>query len=168
MNIDQLENLVPCILKALTNELFVKSRTETATLKKRLLSVSLAHIVMQATAKEGFISPLLLSIGIYIHQVTRSRSLIDLLSALGLCASYTIVMNFERSAAFARIEDEYTATDKATEQNSFCQWVADNYDFIEDTLNGSNSTHTMGIITCQTPEYLKRGRIVVPKRKIST
>ena len=35
-----------------------------------------------------------------------------------------------------------------------CQWIADNFDFNEDTLTGNDTTQIMGIITCQTPRNI--------------
>ena len=60
---------------------------------------------MEAVLKQGYISLLMLSVRIFVHQTTRSKVLVDVLSSLGLCASYPEVMKFERSAAVTRSED---------------------------------------------------------------
>ena len=60
---------------------------------------------MQAVSKQGYISPLILTVGIFVQQTTRSNVLLDVLSSLGLCASYAEVIKFERPAAVTRSED---------------------------------------------------------------
>ena len=49
----------------------------------------------------------------------------------------------------------------------FCQWVADNFDYNKDTISGHDTTHTMGIITCQTKTNANC-RVKVIQRKNTT
>ena len=51
----------------------------------------------QAASKPSYISPLLMSIGLFIHQSTRSHLLIDILSSLGVCFSYDQEMKSQQS-----------------------------------------------------------------------
>ena len=87
---------------------------------------------------------------------TRSHVLIDMLLSLGSCPSYIQVnMEFERSS----VVDQSIHTlvmlhsGKVEQDKGICQWVANNFDYNEDTItrSGHDSTHVMGIITCQTP-----------------
>ena len=147
---EKLQDGVPETLRHLIASMFTESRSESAKMKKELLQASICHVIMQAAGKQSFISPLLLSIGLLIHQTTRSRVLLDALSSLGLCVSYAQVMAFERAAAVKQsaqnLPSGLTERDKG---GGFCQWVADNFDYNEDTISGKDSTHAMGIIACQ-------------------
>ena len=165
IDIDSLEFTVPPHLQGLIDAIFTESRSETAVLKKRLLKTGICHVIMNAAGRQSFISPLLLSVGLFIHQTTRSRILLDVLSSLGLCVPYSTVMAFQRSAVLGqRVEDLPVGmnSDKSDTNPQFCQWIADNFDFNEDTLTGSDTTHVMGIITCQTPGNISKN-ITVPR-----
>ena len=88
-----------------------------------LMQVSVAHILMHSITNQSFISPLLLSIGLFIHQTTRSVT------------SHTVT--------------DLPEIVKNANGGDFCHWVADNFDLNEDTQTGHNTTHAIGIITCQ-------------------
>ena len=98
----KLEACVPEILYQLITSMCNESRTDCAKLKKKLLQISLCHAIMQTAGNQTYISPLLLSFGLFIHQNTHSRVLLDVLSSLGLSASYSQVMAFERSAVVSK------------------------------------------------------------------
>ena len=109
-------------------------------------------MIMQSAGQQSYISFLLLSAGIFIHQETRSQVLIDVLSSLGLSTSYDQVMAFERAAVFNGYEHSLPpGIGQQTDATGFCQWVADNFDWNEDILTGHDTMRVMGIIACQTP-----------------
>lgn len=167
-DINSLENDVPQSLLQLTKSLLTESRTESAKMKKKLLQLSLCHVIMQASGKQSYISPLLLSVGLFIHQQTRSRVLLDVLSSLGLSVSYDQVIAFEKAAVVGRsIHDLPPGLVQQTEGEGFCQWVADNFDYNEDTLTGHDTTHVMGVITCQTPRTTDQKGEVIPRRNVT-
>ena len=83
----------------------------------------------------------MLSVEIFAHQVTRWKVLLDVLSSLGLSASYAELIKFERSAAVTRYEDFPQLTTPNDDSTRFCQWVADNFDFNEDNFTDKNTTH---------------------------
>ena len=150
VDLDKMKAAVPNILQKLVQTMFHDSRSDSAKMKKELLQTSLCHIIMQAAGKQQYISPLMMSVGLFIHQTTRSRLILDVLSSLGLCVSYDQVMAFERAAVCTHTINDLTpgllSKDK---RGGFCQWVADNFDYNEDTISGHNTTHVMGIIACQ-------------------
>lgn len=116
------------------------------------MQTSICHVLLKAVSKAGYVSPLLLSVGIFIHQTTCSRALLDVLSSLGLSASYHQVMVFERSAATTRSEDGLAPGLLCNDGSvNFRQWVADNFDFNKDTLTGENTTYT--IISYISPKF---------------
>jgi len=54
-------------------------------------------------------------------------------------------MAFERSAADKQCVDTLAARlVEKDDGGGFCQWVADNFDYNEDTISGHDTTHTMG------------------------
>ena len=64
-------------------------------------------------------------------------------------------MNFEKSAAVSSAVFDSSSEEES--QELFKQYIADNFDHNEDTTTGDNTTHVMGIISCDTPksEYMK-------------
>ena len=98
---------------------------------------------MQWCKKEGYQSPLPLAIGLFVHQITGSRVLVDVLYVLGLSLSYSAILDFEKYASVSPIE----FTDMLSEEESmecFLQFVGDNFDHNEDTTTGACTTHVMG------------------------
>ena len=83
----------------------------------------------------------------HILASNHSQIIFDILSSLGLCASYQQVMSFEKAAAVHVSNGFLDAELNKGEKLPFCQWVADNFDFNEDTLTGENTTHVMDIFT---------------------
>ena len=154
MDIQQLEDSIPDALNNFFKTVFADGRSNQCTSpKNKLQQVAISHAVMQAAGKQTYISPLLLSLGLFIHQTTRSRVVLDVMSSLGFCVSYDRVIEFERSCVVSHsIQELPPGVVKQSDGGGFTQWVADNFDHVEDTYSGRNSTHAMGIITCQTSE----------------
>ena len=107
LQLEHLRAIVPNQLSCLLDSIFSKSRSETAQAKKELRKVGIAHAIMQCCRKEGYISPLLLAVGLFVHQVTQSRVLVDVLHTLGFSVGYSQVISFEKCAAVSasRISD---------------------------------------------------------------
>ena len=83
-----LENFSALILKKLSyflDAIFAKSTTSTGQEKINLQKVTIDHVILQWCKKEGYQSPLLLAFSLFVHQITRSCVLIDVLYALELC-----------------------------------------------------------------------------------
>lgn len=82
---------------------------------------------------------------------TRLPVIVDVLSSLGFCESYSEIMMFQKSAmSEASASCLPPGLTKLTYGGGFCQWIADNFDHNEDSATGDDSTHVMGIIACQT------------------
>ena len=148
VDLKQLSSGVPSTLSSFIKSLFSMSCSDSAKRKKKLLQASICHVIMHAVGKKHYISPLLLSVGLFLHQTTHSRIILDVHSSLGLSASYKQVMSFEKSAAVHVGNKFLDDVLKAEGKLPFCQWVADNFDINEDTISGENTTHVMGIIMC--------------------
>ena len=149
-----LENLSALILEKLSyflDAIFAKSTTSTGQEKINLQKVTIAHVIMQWCKKEGYQSPLLLAFSLFVHQITRSCVLVDVLYALGLLLPYSAMLDFEKCASVSTVE----FTDAPSEEQSmecFLQLIADNFEHNEDTTTGSCTTHVMGLISSQYPK----------------
>jgi len=117
VDIDCLEKQIPLVLHELIKNMFDKPRTSSANLRQRILIASVCHILMQAS-HQSFMSPLLLSTGLFIHQTTRSRVALNLLSGLGVSVSYDQVINFEKAAAVTQTSN---ATPQATQGDAITE-----------------------------------------------
>ena len=153
LTLDKLTAEVPAPLKTFLDMIYYKSRTETAAKKKELRKIGVAHALMQFCKNEGYLSPLLLAIGLFVHKVSRSRLLVDVLHSVGFSVSYSEILMFEKCAAVSSIKFDDLASDSELEsENVFWQFIADNFDHNEDTTTGANTTHVMDIISCETPK----------------
>ena len=151
LTLENFSALIPKNLSYFLDAIFTKSRTSTSQEKKNLRKVTIAHVIMQWCKKEGYQSPLLLAISLFIHQITRSRVLVDVLYALGLSLSYSAILGFEKCASVSTIK----FTDTLSEEESmecFLQFIVDNFGHNEDTTTGVCTTHVMGLISSQYPK----------------
>ena len=110
-------------------------------------SRTLIEAIIAATRPRSFISPVLLGIGIYMHRHYASRQLIDLLSSLGISATYKETLRYEYSASVHQEQ----MPDHTNNESNFVQYVFDNADFNTRTIDGHNTFHCMGGIKCVTP-----------------
>ena len=62
-------------------------------------SRTLIEAIIAATRPRSFISPVLFGVGVYMHRYYASRQLIDLLSSLGISATYKETLRYEYSAS---------------------------------------------------------------------
>ena len=72
LNLEKLTVEVPAPLKTFLDIIYSKSRTETAEKKKELQKIAVAHALMQFCKNEGYLSPLVMAIGLFFHKVLRS------------------------------------------------------------------------------------------------
>ena len=91
----------------------------------------------------SFISPLLLAITSYIHQLTASRQIIDVLSSLGISESYGELRRLQNSLTSQGIP-LYDST-------AFTSFIFDNADFQIATLTGHGTFHSLGGLMVCTP-----------------
>ncbi|XP_076055200.1 facilitated trehalose transporter Tret1-like [Oratosquilla oratoria] len=83
-------------------------------------------------------------LAVHLSQKYGSKHLLNVLSALGLCASYAEAALFQVSAL------QHPA--KEPPNDSFAQFVFDNADVNISTIDGFNTFHSMGGIQCVTPQ----------------
>lgn len=136
------ESDIPETLRVFLDDVILKNKRASLEKWKRK-SIALAHCIVAAARPKSFISSLQVGISAFLFQKYGSRRLIDILSSLGYCSSYTEAMMFEVSAIMRpplNIDD-----------SAFSQFVFDNADFNTQTLDGHNTFHAMGGIHCVTP-----------------
>lgn len=104
----------------------------------------IAHSIISAIRPKSFNSTLQLATGLYINRKSGSKLIVNLLSKLGVCASYHSVAIHELSA----IKAEVTKIEKPC----FTQYVFDNADHNPCTIDGNNTMHIMGGICCVAPK----------------
>ena len=150
-NLEKLTTEIPVRLSCLLDAMFAKSRTTKCHEKKDLCKIAAGHVIMQWCKKEGYQSPLLLAVGLFVHQITRSQVLVDVLCAMGFSLSYSAIMNFEKCAAISTIKfSDIQSNEESLER--FLQFIANNFDHDEDTTTGASTTHVMGIISAEYPK----------------
>ena len=136
---EKLLDFVPETLQTFLEILFVGK------LKSKKIA-TLGHLIVQNIRPRSIAAPLSLSIGIMLHHLTGRRDIVDLLHQLGLCCSYTDVLNYEKSETISKRNDL-----KGYTPASFVQHVADNADHNSCTLDGKGTFHGMAIIAAITP-----------------
>lgn len=102
-----------------------------------------AHSIVSIIRQKDFSSSLQLAVGTYVYRKTGSRLIIELLSKLGVCASYYSIQLHEASTI---MDPPTTNIDKA-----FVQFVFDNTDHNVGTLDGHETFHCLGGIAAYTP-----------------
>ena len=132
----------------------LKDRNEFVT-RRRL---SIAHAIISLCLPRRFVSPLLLSLGVYIHRKYASKELISILSALGFSESYTEIQRYENSIMISEEPQMYN-------YEGFLQFVFDNFDFNVNTYDGKNTKHIMGGIVAVTPKSRSSGNRPVKRVK---
>ncbi|VDH98232.1 Hypothetical predicted protein [Mytilus galloprovincialis] len=113
---------------------------------------SIGQAIMQATRPRLVIEPLQLGLAIQMHHMFGSRFLVDTLSNMGFCSSYSEVQKFETSAVISKQEN----TSNHYDESHCLQYMADNVDHNLCTVDGNNTFHGMGIISCITPGNRKK------------
>ena len=128
----------------------------------RRKEASIGQTIIQAVRPRIVIVPLQVGLAVQMHHHFRSRFLIDILSAMGYCSSYSEVQRFEENAASSVAPDvlgSFNIPDK------MMLFAADNVDHNIVSLDGKGTFHGMGMIAAITP-----GQQVTPtilRRKIS-
>lgn len=101
----------------------------------------LCHVIMSALRPRAFVSNLQLGLSVYLHRQFGSQRLIDILSCLGLCATYKETSLYKASALFHPQPRIFSP-----DEGCFIQYVADNADHNVATIDGFNTFHSMGMI----------------------
>lgn len=144
--LDDAEKDVPDTLQLFLKEIILKTKRKSRDkyLKK---CTSIAHSIIAAARPKSFVSSLQVGLAAYLHSRFGSKNLVNVVSALGFCASYTEAEIFQISAILHP---------EAQAGQGFIQFVADNADVNVNTLDGLGTFHSMGMINCVTPKANNR------------
>jgi hypothetical protein len=121
---------------------------------------AIGQAIVQA-ALPRVVAPLQIGLSVQLHHMFRSRSLIDVLNAMGFCSSYSEVLRFEKNAAASGLN----VTLSKPSQESNLIFVGDNVDHNTMTIDGTGTFHGMGIIATCTPG--KKIAQTIPRGKVS-
>lgn len=86
------------------------------------------------------VSPQSVVIGQAVHDISRSKKLIEMLHRLGICINYKSMLGIDMSAAneIIRKTGEYRVpVDETIQSNAIIQGAMDNFDHDENTLSGN-------------------------------
>ena len=122
---------------------------------------AVGQAIMQAARPRAIIAPLQLGLGLQMHHHFASKFLIETLNNLGFSSSYSEVMLYERNAAVTADPNNNTLS-----CGQFIQYTADDIDHNLRTIDGKNTFHGMGIISCITPEH-KEIRTIARRTNVS-
>ena len=142
LQIDSTLEYIPQSLRYMLQQLLVGKDTR----KKESI---IGHSIIQAVRPRTVIAPLQLGLVVQMHQHYRSRFLIDSLSAMGYCSSYSEVQRFEENAASTVAPDVLGG--QAAIEDTMLLFAADNVDHNIATLDGKGMFHGMGLIAAATP-----------------
>ena len=138
---EAIETAIPGTLLRLLNGIIKsKSKLENST-KRRCQAI--AHSIISACRPRSFISPLLLSIAVYIHRRYGSRELIDILNSLSFSDDYHEIQRLNTALMQSGVTDY--------DLGNCTQFIFDNADFNVNTLTGHDTFHAMGGLACVTP-----------------
>jgi hypothetical protein len=144
---------IPDSLRLLLHSLFVGDSS------KKVASVG--QSIIQAVRPRAVVAPLQIALSLQMHHLYRSKFLVDTLSAMGFCSSYSEVLRFEKNAADAIAPDIF-GTD-INPQDSMLLFAADNVDHNLITIDGKGTFHGMGMVAALTPgKFISR---IVPRKK---
>ena len=137
---------IPEELHWLLDGIIMSKNPKNDTIMRRKCAIS--HVIMSSCWPRSFLSPLLLSLAIYVHKRHESRELIDILCSLGFGGSYDEVTKF-----IEYIPSAPSSCDKMSDisLNAFVQFVFDNADWNTRNATGNNTWHVMGGIASISP-----------------
>ena len=135
-------SIVPETLRTFTDAVINKAKKGNTAGKTRRCTV-INHAIISATRPRSFLSMIQVGLSVYIHRHLESRHLIDILSSVGVCASYTEARRYEASAMLG--------PQQGVSEESFEQFIFDNADFNIRTIDGYDTFHPMGRVMCVTP-----------------
>ena len=133
---------IPLSLRCLLENLFIGND-----IPRKVASIR--QSVVQAVRPRAVVAPLQLGLAVQLHHHFRSRFLLDSLSAMGYCSSYSEVQRFEENAAASVGQDVLSGT--IDRLDTALLFAADNVDHNIITLDGRGTFHGMGMIAIVTP-----------------
>lgn len=156
---ENVEKVIPNTLRMFLDTVVVSDKRGTDSSNKFLSKiVGIAHAVISCVRPRSFISSMKIGLGAVLNKKFGSKSLLNILSALGFCCTYDEALLFEASVVSAPHNVDI-------DPESFSQFVFDNADHNVNTIDGLHTFHAMGGIECVTPASAVSCDFKVPKLK---
>ena len=144
---------IPDSLRLLLHSLFIGDSS------KKVASVG--QSIFQAVRPRAVVAPLKIALSPQMHHLYRSKFLVDTLSVMGFCSSYSEIVRFEKNAADVIAPDIF-GTD-INPQESMLLFAADYVDHNLITIDGKGTFHGMGMVATLTPgKFISR---IIPRKK---
>ena len=140
-NNEEVDMLVPSLLLRLLRGIVSFKSKDQKVINRRITTIS--HSIISAARMRSFVSPLLLALTSYVHQLTGSWQIIDVLSGLGISESYGELRRLQGA-----LDSEGIPSYKTT---GFTNFIFDNADFHIATLTGHGTFHSLGGLMACTP-----------------
>jgi len=148
--LDNVDEIIPSSLKYFLDLLIAKNKKCDTTEKKwKNLISTMSRCLISAVRPRSFISPIMLGLSSMMHKKHASRTLINSLFRIGLCASYEKTLRFESSIVHPQ---------KCNYVGSIINFVFDNADHNTCTIDGRDTFHAMGGTKCVTPSSFVKSR----------
>lgn len=141
---------VPASLRIFLSKMITSVRAPT-------LIASLGQAIMQAARPRSLLAPLQFGLALQMNHHFASRYLNDTLYSHGFASSYDTVQNFRRAAAVSPNSNVDLLTGGTF--GSCVQFVGDNVDHNQITIDGHNTLHAMGIMAVCTPAVTQVSKI---------
>lgn len=151
------EELLPGTLRTFMETVVLNKKRGNHDIWKKK-STALAHSLVAAVRPRSFVSPVLVALAVFLYKKYGSRKLVDVVSSLGFCSSYTEAIRLEASAI--------NGDPLKVNQPCFSQQVYDNADFNVHTIDGYNTFHVMGGISCIAPKHAIAPNQCIPRLKL--
>lgn len=143
INLELALEYIPFTLRYLLQNLFAGKDTPRKV-------ASIGQTIVQAVRPRAVLAPLQVGLAAQMHYHFRSKFLIDVLSAMGFCSSYSEVQRFEENAASSVALDVLDGVNLA---DRMLLLAADNVDHNIASLDGKGTFHGMGMIAAVTPGH---------------
>ena len=140
----------PASLRSFLQHMFVSKDTS-----RKVAGIGQA--IIQVVRTRAVIAPLQLGLAVQIHHMYRSQFIIDTLSSLGMCSSYSEVQQFEMNAACTLA--------LSNNRDTVLLFAGDNVDHNIATLDAKGTFHGMGIIAAKTPG--KQVSVFIQRQRVS-
>ena len=125
--------MVPETLKSFVDIVIQPRKGRNKTKNRK--SAAIQHAIMASSRPRSFVSPILLSVAVYIHLQYGHKDLINLLHNNRLAESYTEALRYENYLLMEPSTPENTSTAE------FMQFASDNANFNTRTLDGHGRHH---------------------------
>ena len=132
-----------------------------SSVKAPTIIASLGQAIMQAARPRSLLAPLQFGLAIQMNHHFASRYLNDTLYSHGFASSYDCVQDFRRAATVSPSSSIGLLTEG--EFGTGIDFVGDNVDHNQVTIDGRNTLHAMGVMVVCTPAMTKVEKI--PRRR---